>query len=111
MNDFADLDRKIIELGRAIALNPKDANAYVKRGSLYGSKHDYDQAIADFDRALSLAPNVARAHYFRGLAWHKKNESKRAIADYDKAIELDPAKKLYRDNREKAERAIGHAPA
>jgi hypothetical protein len=24
MDDFADLDRKIIELGRAIALNPKD---------------------------------------------------------------------------------------
>ena len=65
---------------------------------------NYDQAIADFDRALSLAPNVAPLHYYRGLAWHKKNELKRAIADYDKAIELDPAKKLYRDNREQAER-------
>jgi len=101
---FADLDRKIMELGHAIALNPKHANAYRERGLLYGQKRDYDHAIEDLDRALSLTPNDARAHYLRGLAWHRKNEPKRAIADYDKAIELNPAKKLYRDNREKAER-------
>ena len=27
---FADLDREVIELGRAIALNPEDANAFLQ---------------------------------------------------------------------------------
>jgi tetratricopeptide (TPR) repeat protein len=99
----ADLDRGIIELGHAIALNPRNANAYRERGLLHGRKRDYDHAIADFDKVLSLSPDDARAYYLRALAWHRKGEPRRAIHDFDKAAELDPANAaVYRTNREKA---------
>jgi tetratricopeptide (TPR) repeat protein len=87
----AELNRKIVELGHEIALNPRNATTYRKRGMLYGKIQYFDNAILDFDRALTLNPNDASAHYLRGLAWHRKNELTRAITDYDKAIELDPA--------------------
>jgi tetratricopeptide (TPR) repeat protein len=86
----ADLDRQIVELGHAIALNPNNAKTYRDRGLLYGRKRDYGHAIADFEKALSLSPADARAYYLRGLALHRNGEPNRAIADFDKAIELDP---------------------
>ena len=57
----ADRDRMIVELGHEIALNPKDATAYRKRGLLFGQNSHYDHAIADFDRVLALNPSDAGA--------------------------------------------------
>jgi tetratricopeptide (TPR) repeat protein len=110
----ADRDRMIVELGHEIALNPKDATAYRKRGLLFGQNSHYDHAIADFDRVLALNPSDAGAYFLRGLAWHRKHDPKRAIVDYDKAIEFDSAnEKFYRGHREKAEHdaRVVHAPA
>jgi tetratricopeptide (TPR) repeat protein len=107
-------DRMIVELGHEIALNPKDATAYRKRGLLFGQNSHYDHAIADFDRVLALNPSDAGAYFLRGLAWHRKHDPKRAIVDYDKAIEFGPAnEKFYREHREKAEHDahVVHAPA
>ena len=99
----AELDRGIIELGHAIALNPRNAKAYRERGLLHGRKRDYDHAIADFDKVLSLTPDDPCAYYLRALAWHRKGDPRRAIPDFDKAAELDPTNAaVYRTNREKA---------
>src|SRR5665811_1046091 len=110
----ADRDRMIVELGHEIALNPKDATVYRKRGFLFGQNSHYDHAIADFDRVLALNPSDGGAYFLRGVAWHRKHDPKRAIADYDKAIEFDPAnEKFYREHREKAahDAQAVHAPA
>src|SRR5665213_4444157 len=108
-----DLDRQIVELGHAIALNPSNAKTYRERGLLHGRKRDYGRAIADFERALSLSPTDARAYYLRGLALHRNGEPSRSIADFDKAIELDPQNaEIYRSCREKAEQDTrGRGPA
>jgi len=42
----ADIDRKIIDLGRAVALNPKNANAHRERALLYLRKRDLDSALS-----------------------------------------------------------------
>jgi hypothetical protein len=33
-------------------LDPKDADAYLKRGSVYGQSGEYDESIADFTQAI-----------------------------------------------------------
>jgi tetratricopeptide (TPR) repeat protein len=68
-NSDDDVNRQIAELDRAIALNPKSADAYRNRGLLFGRKRDYDRALRDFNKALVLNPNDARSYAFRGLVW------------------------------------------
>ncbi|MDP7036000.1 MAG: tetratricopeptide repeat protein, partial [Planctomycetota bacterium] len=41
---------------RAIALNPRYAEAYVNRGNKYGSQGNLRAALADFEKALGVAP-------------------------------------------------------
>ena len=49
MDDFADLDRKIFELGHAIALNPENPNAGAQSGlaacPLWGAKQPSNSAV------------------------------------------------------------------
>jgi tetratricopeptide (TPR) repeat protein len=87
----ADLDRKIIDLGHAITLNPKNAKAYHDRALLYVRKRDFGHALNDLDRAILLNPKNAHSYYFRGQIFLRVNkENAKAAADFDKAIELDP---------------------
>jgi tetratricopeptide (TPR) repeat protein len=96
-----DLDQKIAECSRAIALNQNDAKAYRDRGLLLARKREYDPAMSDLNNALSLNSNDAHAFGLRGLVWEKKNDSKRALADLEKAIQLDPANAvIYSSHRE-----------
>ena len=100
-SDVDDLDQKIADRSRAIALDPNNAKAHRDRGLLYARKREYDLAMSDLNRALLLNPSDAHAFGLRGLVWEKKNDSKRALADLEKAIQLDPVNAaIYRTHRE-----------
>ena len=80
--------RAIIDYGKAIKLDPKDAKAYYNRGIAYGELKQYDQAITHCTKAIELAKD-ALAYYSRGIAYLGLQHDK-VITDYTKAIELDP---------------------
>ena len=75
------------DFDRAIAIDPKNANAYTQRGSLHQLLGEIDRAIADLTKAIALNPNNAEAYLNRGFALQKKDEPDRAIADFRKALE------------------------
>ncbi|WP_175540694.1 tetratricopeptide repeat protein [Phyllobacterium sp. OV277] len=54
-------DRQIMELDKAIALQPDDPFLYYNRAVFYGQKGDIDQAIGDFNEAIRLKPDFAEA--------------------------------------------------
>jgi tetratricopeptide (TPR) repeat protein len=83
-------DQAILELTKAIEINPGLARAYVTRGLTYEDKNEYDLAIADFTIVIEIKPTDARAYVYRGMAFENKGEYNLAIADYSKAIEVDP---------------------
>ena len=85
-----EVDRAIADYTKAIAIDPKLAQAYNNRGVVYKKKGEVDRAIADYTKAIALNPNLAGAYYNRGYAYTKKGKVDRAIADYTKAIALDP---------------------
>ena len=98
----ADLDRQIIDLGHAIALNPKNASAYRDRALLNVRKRDFTHALNDLDQAIFLNSKDAIAYYYRGYIQGVRKENTKAIEDFGKAIELDPARgEFYRAQREK----------
>ena len=94
-----DYDAALTEFTRALEADPKDAEAYNNRGSMYTFKRRYDQALADFGKALELHPKYAKAYYNRALAYYYQGDYDRAIADLTRAIELSPKDAEAYNNR------------
>lgn len=85
-----DVDQAIADFGRAIAIDPRHAQAYWGRGAAYLQKGDYPRAIADLDTTIGLSPKDAAAYYNRGVAKYLSHQLDGALADFDTAIEIRP---------------------
>jgi tetratricopeptide (TPR) repeat protein len=57
LRDLSQDDQALPELDRAIALEPKNAQAYAMRASIYLSRQDNGRAQADIQSATSLTQN------------------------------------------------------
>ena len=85
------MDQAIACYKKAIALDPKLADAHSNLGTLLCDvKKDYDGAIACFHQAMELDPQSAKIPFNLGNALRNKGQVDQAIAWYQKAIELDP---------------------
>ena len=65
--------------------NPKDANAYAKRGKAQAANRDYDKAMVDYNRAIELDPKIADAYVGRAVARFFKNDYVRSWEDVHQA--------------------------
>lgn len=55
-------DDAIAACTRMLALNPRNANAYVVRGAAYFRRGDYGHAISNYDQAIRLDPKCTNAY-------------------------------------------------
>lgn len=85
-----DYDRALADADRAIKLNSKNSDAYVRRGAVYLGKGDFERAIADESKAIDIDPRNFKAYSNRGLLYTIQRDYDRAIADATKAIEINP---------------------
>jgi protein-disulfide isomerase/lipoprotein NlpI len=83
-------DREVSDSSYDISRNPKNALAYVKRGTAYREKGDLKRAFADYAKAIRLDPGFGGAYAERGIAFRKSFQPSKAIADFDEAIRLFP---------------------
>src|SRR5262249_26993612 len=83
-----DLDGAIDDFPQTLEHNPRDASAYMNRGTARSASGDQDGAIADTTKALELNPRDADAYYNRGLARGNKGDRDDAIKDLQKAADL-----------------------
>jgi serine/threonine protein kinase len=83
-----DVDCRISNLTKALALNPKYVDAYNERGKAYDDKGDYQNAIKDYSRAIDIDERYERAFNNRGIAYLNKKDYDRAIKNFDQAINL-----------------------
>ncbi len=60
MINISEANKAIADFSSAILINPKDADAYYNRGSIYMQQGDNTQAVADFEKTLNLTsdPNL-----------------------------------------------------
>jgi tetratricopeptide (TPR) repeat protein len=100
-------DRAIAELDRAIALEPRYAEAYANRASAYYMKGRPDRALADYDQAIVLRPAYALAYSNRGVAQKALGRLDQAVRDYTRALELNPDFPDACNNRGNAYRLLG----
>ena len=82
---FADLDRALADLDRAIATEPADARFYLLRARLRRTRGDRRAALADFDRAIALEPRP-RSYLQRGELYLVLKDRRQAAADWRAAL-------------------------
>lgn len=76
---------------RAMALDPKLADAYLARGfSEYYGRRDYDAALASFAAAQRLRPNAADAMAAAGYVYRRQGRIDDSIRKLEEALDHDP---------------------
>lgn len=85
-----DYEGAILDYGKAIALNPEDADTYSNRGLAYYKLKEYLKAIEDYDKSIMLDSKNADFYVKRGIVYDDLQKYSRAIEDYDTAIALNP---------------------
>jgi tetratricopeptide (TPR) repeat protein len=88
------IDDAIADYDRAIAINPKDFNAFNSRGKAWVAKGDSNRAITDFTQAIQFDPSYVEAYNNRGLSNEVLGRRTDAIADFRKAQSIDPADRV-----------------
>lgn len=83
-------DKAVVAYTETVNLNPKNADAYNRRGLIYKMKNQYELAIADFTKAIELVPVNSIVYYNRGDSYFLNKQYELAIADFSKSIELNP---------------------
>ena len=95
-----DIEGAIIDLNKAVELNPNFAEAYYWRSAAWLKKDDLHKAVADYNRAVGLNPKLAeigkeketQAEILSKQAFgcFLKGDNDGVIANCNKAIELEP---------------------
>ena len=88
------IDDAIRDYDQAIAINPKDFNAFNSRGKAYVAKGDSNRAITDFTQAIQFGPSYVEAYNNRGLSYEVLGRRAEAIADFRKAQSIDSADRV-----------------
>ncbi len=78
--------KAITSFTQAIEIEPKYAEAYIKRGIAYYYLADYKAAIDDYTHTLSLKLYIADAYVSRADAYLALNDFSNAIADYTASL-------------------------
>jgi len=84
-----NLEAAVLEMSKAIAVNPIDPNVLVNRANAYMSMGHFDKALLDISKSLDLAPQNPSAYFLQGNSLKALNKTEDAITSYKKAIHLN----------------------
>jgi len=85
-----DLRGALLELDRALQLDPRSVHALARRGALRAELHDLDGALEDFDRAVQIAPDNPIPYLGRGILRRQMDDLDGALEDHNQAVRLEP---------------------
>jgi len=89
----------IADFDKAIALDPKNVEAFVNRGAVYYKLHTYPLARQDFVDAIKLNPAQPEALNNLGLIATNNKNWKDAIFYFDRILNFNPADPLALNNK------------
>ena len=83
-------DKALIDYNRAIEIEPKDANIYFHRTTVYENLKQYDKAIVNYKKAIEKNPKFVEAFFNIGNSYVAMNDMPKAIESYNRVIQLKP---------------------
>ncbi len=84
------IDGILVTTEKALALDPKLAEAHASRGVAFSAGQRYDEAKVEFEQAIALNPNSFEAHYFYARSSFAQGKIEQAIALFERAVEIRP---------------------
>jgi tetratricopeptide (TPR) repeat protein len=84
-----DLSGAIFNWTLAIAVNPKNPNAYYSRAIVKNELCTWKYALKDYDKSIDIAPKFVSALINRGGLKDENGDYQGAIADYETVLKLD----------------------
>jgi tetratricopeptide (TPR) repeat protein len=91
--DYYDLHRQALAIeayGRALELDPRDANVLSDLGVMYYELGEYPKAIAAFERAGEVDPRHQPSQLNLGTLYVRAEQPEKAAAAYRRVIEIAP---------------------
>jgi tetratricopeptide (TPR) repeat protein len=74
----------------ALAIDPDNVQALLKRANAEVALGDAPGAIGTYDQVLALEPENLEALAYQGSLFHREGDTERALAQIGQAIDLDP---------------------
>lgn len=78
----------LILLNKVLEENPKNADAYYYKASIYDIQKKYQQAIDNYKKSLEYNPNQDVTYYLIAIDYENLNSPKTALGYYKKFLEL-----------------------
>jgi len=86
LNILGHPERAIIELERAIHIDPASAESHYELGRIYYDQGSYVQAIEHLEKAKSLLPNSVRTYHNLGLAYAAVSEKSKGVENFEEGL-------------------------
>ena len=90
ITDAHDPKAALANYDKALKLNPKFADALIRKGITLADIGDHHEACACYNKVLEMAPGNFKAWYNRGKSRLAQNLPEEAANDFDKATSLKP---------------------
>jgi eukaryotic-like serine/threonine-protein kinase len=90
LRDAGDFDGALVQFSEVITRNPKLADAWTARATLYLRTRQFAQAAEDCSQAIELKPDGWEGWSFRAFAHFHRQQWDESIRDFTKAIDLAP---------------------
>jgi tetratricopeptide (TPR) repeat protein len=84
------IEKAIDELSQAIAIEPRNFEAYFWRGRAFMRSGQFENAIEDFKKVLDLNPDYSPAYDNLGWLFFRRNEYDQSLAYLNQSIALKP---------------------
>ena len=99
------------ELKKALALDPRHADAHYNLGNVYFLTGRMPEALNEYRTALKLMPDNTSAHNNLGAALEHMGRYAEAAEQFQAALQLDPNNANAAMNLQRAEREAASPPA
>ena len=83
-----DFEGAIMELNKAILVEPTHAGAYAKRAFAHAMLLNHESALLDYNKAIEIDPTDAQAHSNRAVAKLNLRDKEGACKDWQTAFSL-----------------------
>jgi tetratricopeptide (TPR) repeat protein len=89
-------------LEKAVAIDPKLDEAYLRLGVLHFARGDFQPAICAYKQAIEINPSLAEAYYRLGLTYQRIGEKTKAQEEFQtyKQVQETEAAEIERQRRE-----------
>ncbi len=98
----------LIDLNRALDLNPELVWAIANRGAAYRWMGRFEESLADLNKAIEQDPNDAWAIANRGITYRRLGRYDESVEDFDRALKLAPDLAWAFGSRGMTYRLMGH---